>query len=205
MSYTRKYYQRRLKVLNHLGYDTYQAYLLSPLWSSIRASILERDAFKCRLCGAGATQVHHRSYSERILTGERLDDSLLSLCAECHIRLEFQKDGKKRDPKSTEILLSQKLKRTRKWTGNRVCIICELFQPKDGRVICSDCTPLAKPADEIGDVLWAKCRKMKLNPETASERVRTAHRRLQEIEAAVFTEIPELGRILYPSSGGVTF
>lgn len=65
----------------------YNKYLQSPLWKYIRARIWERDGGRCVICLKKAEQVHHIEYSDEIFRGEQ-DESLVSLCGNCHIGLE---------------------------------------------------------------------------------------------------------------------
>ncbi len=77
----------------HLGTLDY-----GPDWPTIRAAILERDHYTCRLCGqSGALEVHHlvglRHYLEAYPrpVAWRLahtSENLLTLCPACHRRVE---------------------------------------------------------------------------------------------------------------------
>lgn len=66
-------------------YVDYKEYIKSEEWKHKRKEVLERDKFKCRLCGAKGTEynlhVHHNSYNN--LGNEPLED-LITLCKECH-------------------------------------------------------------------------------------------------------------------------
>lgn len=88
-------YAKRDTLLRQLGYSSYFHYLQSPLWSYIRDRILTRDNDSCVLCDQDAVEVHHRSYSLKVLRG---DDYrwLVSLCRSCHNRIEFSGRGKKK-------------------------------------------------------------------------------------------------------------
>lgn len=64
-------------------YKTYEEYLNSSDWSRIRARILRRDNYKCRICGSGINvQVHHLRYPDA--WGEEQDEDLIVLCDRCH-------------------------------------------------------------------------------------------------------------------------
>lgn len=78
-----------------LGFESYDAYLRSDLWYSIRRKVLCRDSYGCVLCDEAATQVHHQDYSMDVLKGKDLAP-LHSLCNECHDRIEFFVDRTKR-------------------------------------------------------------------------------------------------------------
>ena len=51
---------------------------MPPGWAATRARILRRDRYRCRGCGAPATEVHHA------VPGCEEDWSLLSVCHQCH-------------------------------------------------------------------------------------------------------------------------
>jgi len=86
-------------LLRKMGFKTYKAYLASPLWWKIRAKVwaLAREEAGggpplCPYCEARtgvkgrvnrATQVHHLSYSEKVLTGKDLS-MLVLICRACH-------------------------------------------------------------------------------------------------------------------------
>ena len=66
-------------ILSKEKFDYYE-YLKSDRWQHLRRSVLRRDNELC-ICGAKATEVHHKTY-ERI-GNEPLSD-LVSLCRHCH-------------------------------------------------------------------------------------------------------------------------
>jgi len=69
---------------NHKYYN--HNYLQSPEWKNKRKLILERDNYKCRCCGSGATEVHHINYN----TVMKEDfNSLISVCRTCHEKIHF--------------------------------------------------------------------------------------------------------------------
>lgn len=82
---------------------TYDDYLRSPEWRTIRARVLKRDNHKCR-CGAKAQHVHHRSYDADVMMGLN-DAKLIALCEPCHNRITFRQDHSKRGHRETERLL----------------------------------------------------------------------------------------------------
>ncbi len=84
---------RRAGNLTRMGFANYAEYLTSDLWASVRKAVLERDKWMCKACGCRATQVHHRRYVTKALTGENLG-LLSSLCAACHRHIEW--DGTKK-------------------------------------------------------------------------------------------------------------
>ena len=57
-------------------------YLDSTGWAEKRKRILERDGFKCRLCGSAKNlRVHHITYENVPFEN---DDDLLTVCDKCH-------------------------------------------------------------------------------------------------------------------------
>lgn len=89
----------RNKVLFALGFLHYRDYLASMSWHDIRAKVLSRDSYRCTAningerCSNHADRVHHFFYDLKTLIGEKLE-SMVSVCEECHERMEF--DGKRK-------------------------------------------------------------------------------------------------------------
>lgn len=81
-SHTSDTVSKELKsILWDLRRDNYHAYLNSKEWQAKRRKILKMAGYKCRKCGARATQVHHETYKR--IYNEKLTD-LTALCADCH-------------------------------------------------------------------------------------------------------------------------
>lgn len=75
----RAYQERLAEALpNDLGREEF---LRSPEWQAIRTRILALDGYACRVCGAAAEDVHHRS-NENYRNPK--DKDLVSLCRRCH-------------------------------------------------------------------------------------------------------------------------
>jgi len=87
-------YAKRNNRLRAMGYASYQEYLNSPLWKSIRSRVLERDKGLCIACGNRASVAHHGNYSHAALSGRSIQ-GIYSLCNRCHEFIEFDKDGRK--------------------------------------------------------------------------------------------------------------
>ena len=66
---------------NDLG--TYENYKKSPAWHRKRDAVIQRDGGQC-VCGAQATEMHHKTYSN--IGREPLSD-LVMLCKKCHERV----------------------------------------------------------------------------------------------------------------------
>jgi hypothetical protein len=88
-------YGVRDSLLRSLGFESYEAYLNSPLWQSIieRAAVFHGEA--CAACGGHATEWHHRGYGLAVLLGESLTP-LSPLCRRCHHKVEYCSSGRKR-------------------------------------------------------------------------------------------------------------
>ena len=68
-------------LLKSLG-GAYENYLRAPAWKVKRDAVIQRDGGQC-ICGAQATEVHHKTYNN--IGKEPLSD-LVALCQECHGR-----------------------------------------------------------------------------------------------------------------------
>lgn len=76
--------QAFVAALARLGFGSYQQYLASPLWQSIRQRVFEKKGRTCLSCGTNrATEVHHRQYDVATLRGETLKH-LDPICGHCH-------------------------------------------------------------------------------------------------------------------------
>lgn len=75
-------------------YDKYLEYLDSRTWARIRDKALERDKYECSICHSPHNlEVHHLKYPD-VLGTEPISD-LMTLCRECHKKLEDYKKGHK--------------------------------------------------------------------------------------------------------------
>lgn len=61
-------------------------YLKSEAWQRKRFLVMKRDNWTCILCGAKATQVHHKKYAKKNIGNEPID-WLVSVCKPCHEKL----------------------------------------------------------------------------------------------------------------------
>ena len=99
-------YTQRNNILRNMGFSNYAAYLKSPLWDGIRASVLARNPC-CFVCEQPASQVHHTCYRRSDLTGKDMR-RLVSLCAGCHHEIEFRnKDHEKLNVKQATVKMRQ--------------------------------------------------------------------------------------------------
>jgi len=89
-------YESRDHVLQVLGFESYEQYLLSPLWRRIRKKAMEGNGGTCIACGKRAAAVHHTSYDLPTMTGENLN-GLVLVCDTCHHLAEFDSAGNKRN------------------------------------------------------------------------------------------------------------
>ena len=81
--YFMKWYQMRWaqKYWGKAARERYRRYLQSDAWKTKRKAVLHAAGFRCRQCGAPATEVHHETYKR--IYNERLSD-LTALCGKCH-------------------------------------------------------------------------------------------------------------------------
>lgn len=109
--------EKRERNLKILGFVSYQAYLRSELWKSIRQQKLA-SVGKCEICLVNKTQcVHHLDYSMNTLKGLKLH-RLVCLCNECHKRVEFNSDGKKRGIEAVFDKTKTLLKKSGMWQSH---------------------------------------------------------------------------------------
>lgn len=87
-------YESRAHNLKFLGFESYGAYLKSPLWNKVRCRVYAIKGRQCWLCERDATEIHHNRYRVSDLTGKTLDN-LFPICSECHEAIEYDKKGKK--------------------------------------------------------------------------------------------------------------
>ena len=88
-------YKKRNELLPTIGYASYLEYLKSSDWLKIRNKVMRKYP-ECSCCDKQASQVHHHSYDPRVLLG-LVTDLLFPLCDECHAKIEFTPDGRKRE------------------------------------------------------------------------------------------------------------
>jgi len=71
----------------------YAACFRDPRWQRKRLSVMERDGFKCRLCGneRETLNVHHLRYSGGKKPWDYEDRFLVTLCETCHEKVENER------------------------------------------------------------------------------------------------------------------
>ena len=77
----------------------YEELLKNPLWKAKRKRIILRDGKKCTVCGSTARlQVHHTYYYKQQIEPWRYpDDSLLTVCKDCHQNHHEHSENEYRD------------------------------------------------------------------------------------------------------------
>lgn len=93
---SREEFLQRKESLESLYFHSYQDYLDSELWDSIRKKVMSRDKKLCK-CGSRATQVHHKSYDLTTMKGKDLS-KLVAICEECHLHTHFYREGVSKKP-----------------------------------------------------------------------------------------------------------
>ena len=74
----------------------YYELLKDPRWQKRRLEIMQRDGWKCKMCGSGLSDgiplnVHHYVYHKGYLPWEYPDKDLITLCRDCHHKLHEEK------------------------------------------------------------------------------------------------------------------
>lgn len=70
---------------------SYEEQIKSPHWHKRRLQILQRDNFTCQICGSTekTLHVHHLCYRKGAKIWEYPDNTLITLCEDCH-RMEHE-------------------------------------------------------------------------------------------------------------------
>lgn len=107
-------YRERDAILETTLIESYEKYLRSDLWATIRRQVLYVDGRRqtCRYCPEPARQVHHQRYTPGNLLGWDLS-GLVAVCGACHKRIEFN-GKKKRTGRRVEIQERRMEKRRQK-------------------------------------------------------------------------------------------
>jgi len=129
----RRHTNSRKPILAHttLGFTTYQAYLCSPMWKTIRRRNIRKT---CELCGGPPHSLHHIKYDIATMRGLK-PWNLVTLCSNCHNKCHFDESGKKEpfhrvSSKSIELLDSVgKWKQRVEQTSFRS--VCNMRPPPD--------------------------------------------------------------------------
>lgn len=71
---------------------TYSEKLRDPRWQKKRLEVMQRDGFKCQICGSIDIElhVHHKSYKDNPWESDASE--LITYCKECHWFVEQSKD-----------------------------------------------------------------------------------------------------------------
>lgn len=87
-------YVDRNRLVRQLGFPSYDKYLASALWRTIKERQL-KDVPLCEVCNEPAQVVHHAAYDLFVLNGDGSYKHFLhSLCHGCHHGIEF--DGSRK-------------------------------------------------------------------------------------------------------------
>ena len=107
-----KWYQMRWaqKYWGKEARERYRRYLQSDAWKIKRKAVLRAAGFRCRRCGALATEVHHETYKR--IYNERLSD-VTALCGKCHEAVDTQKKWQESDSSNELFKVSNTLGRLR--------------------------------------------------------------------------------------------
>jgi 5-methylcytosine-specific restriction endonuclease McrA len=81
---------KRKKKRNNLEKLTYPEFLKSDYWRKVRNKVLERDGYKCKLCGSvDNLVVHHKTYKNHNNELKHLED-LVTVCNYCHHKIHSE-------------------------------------------------------------------------------------------------------------------
>lgn len=72
--------------------EEYLEKLKDPRWQKLRLKILERDEWTCQKClnSEATLHIHHRYYLKDTDPWDYPEESLVTLCEECH---QYEKDN----------------------------------------------------------------------------------------------------------------
>lgn len=94
-------------------YSAYQKYIKSKEFKALRDKVLERDNYKCRVCGRSqeeiigtkySLQAHHSNYEHLGKCNEEEFNDLITLCNVCHNAMHKAPSNLKRFSDKTPIL-----------------------------------------------------------------------------------------------------
>jgi hypothetical protein len=139
-------YAQRDETLRGLGYESYVAYLASPLWAKVRVKAFIQNGRKCKLCKRKADLLHHKNYGRATLLGRSLE-ALVPICKDCHTELEFDSKGNKRPLWSVQSALHLALNKMYETDGN--CNACSEPSVK-GLHYCGPCWKQFKKGLPLG-------------------------------------------------------
>lgn len=150
-----KHYRVRSRALKKLGFATYQQYLQSPLWAEIRERVLRRSGWKCFACKGVATQVHHKKYTIRTLSGAETR-TLAAICRPCHQLIEFDGEQKVDLRKANWRLQNIRDGKPADWRPPKLPPVDRI--PPESERMCENCKSNAVAVRAL-DNLCGRCRK----------------------------------------------
>lgn len=84
-------------------YKKYQKYLKSKAFKELRDRVLERDGYRCQVCGRTleeisdnkkiSLQAHHCSYENLGKCNGEEEQDLITLCSVCHRAIHYSKSN----------------------------------------------------------------------------------------------------------------
>ena len=87
-------YYSRNQWLYRMGYNSYKQYLKTSKWQKIRLRVAEMFNNQCAVCQSTGHVVHHDRYHKDDLLG-KTTDYLYLVCNDCHLKIEFNENGRK--------------------------------------------------------------------------------------------------------------
>lgn len=142
-------YADRDRILHDMGYPSYGAYMEGDVWEDVRHRGWEAHGRRCVGCQRGAFALHHVKYDRATLEGSSLD-GLAPLCRSCHYRVEFTKEGHKRNLADTVLAFARLVRPLppkkdpgdrpygKPRNGKHACVMCG-YRARKGHRYCRPC------------------------------------------------------------------
>lgn len=98
----------KYKIPKKFTKETYQEYLETPLWKTIRRRVFKIKGKECEGCGSKIRlQIHHSVYSQRVFTGSSLN-GLRVVCSHCHEEIHKAKKNGTSLRQATVLILDKR-------------------------------------------------------------------------------------------------
>lgn len=116
---TKKTKRKPKNKLKEPAYSAYQSYIKSKAFKELREKVLERDGYRCQVCGRTieeiadsgkkiSLQCHHKSYVNVGKNNEEEMNDLIILCSVCHKACHSARSNLNRFTDKSPILINLK-------------------------------------------------------------------------------------------------
>ena len=170
-------YRERDATLARLGYESYQSYLGSQLWASIKAKAIRKSKGRCSRCRSmKGIQVHHRAYDEKTLIGDDLR-SLSVVCGRCHLIAESPQQarhGMDRLSEASHYIMTSRprqLERCWSWYLRHKRYLNKLQEPEEARAMVE----MFRQRATSGEGRCVYCGAKRLNPTLEPKAMKTGY------------------------------